>query len=104
MSCRLGLPRPETFRGLISLSGVVLDSDGLRERLPAERGQPIFMSHGTEDTVIPIESARRSLQLLQGEGYAPQYSEHDMGHEIREGVLEDLTPWLHRVLPPLANC
>ena len=100
MSCRLGLPRPETFRGLMSLSGVVLDSDGLRDRLPADRTQPIFMSHGTEDAVIPIESARRSLNLLQGEGYSPQYREYGMGHEIQAEVLDDLTPWLHRVLPP----
>lgn len=100
MSCRLGLPRPETFRGLMSLSGVVLDSDGLRDRLPADRTQPIFMSHGTEDGVIPIDSARRSLNLLQGEGYSPQYREYGMGHEIQAEVLDDLTPWLRRVLPP----
>ena len=103
MSCRLGLSRPETFRGLVCLSGVVLDTDGLRDHLPADRGQPIFMSHGTEDTVIPIESARRSLQLLQGEGYAPQCREYDIGHEISAEVLDDLTPWLHGLLPPLGS-
>lgn len=103
MSCRLGLARPETFRGLVCLSGVVLDTDGLKERLPGDRTQPIFMSHGTDDTVIPIESARRSVQLLRVEGYAPQYREYEMGHEIRAEVLDDLKAWLHEVLPPLGS-
>ena len=61
------------------------------------------MSHGTDDTVIPIESARRSLQLLRAEGYAPQYREYGMGHEIMAEVLDDLKAWLHEVLPPLGS-
>ncbi len=102
MSYRLGLPRPETFRGLVCLSGVVPDADGLRRQLPADRTQPIFISHGTEDAVIPVEGARRSLRFLQDEGYAPRYREYDMGHEISAEALDDLAPWLRRVLPPAA--
>ena len=103
MSYRLGLVRPETFRALVCLSGVVPDADVLRQRLPADRGQPIFMSHGREDMVIPVEGARRSLRFLRGEGYAPEYREYDMGHEISAEVLGDLTPWLRRVLPPAGS-
>ena len=100
MTYHVGLAKRETFRGLVCLSGAVMDADKLRQRLPADRDHPIFISHGKEDAVIPVEAARLSLRFLKGEGYAPEYREYEMGHEINAAVLNDLTAWLHRVLPP----
>ena len=33
------------------------------------------------------------------QGYQPLYREYPMGHEITQEVLNDLTPWIHDVLP-----
>ena len=40
------------------------------------------------------------LDFLKAEGYSPEYHEYPMGHEINQDVLNDLVPWLKRVLPP----
>ena len=100
MTYRLGLPKPDIFGGLAVLSSRIADAEELRPRLPAGRNQSILISHGTRDTIIPLEDARESKRFLESEGYRPQYTEYDMAHEISQDVMSDLVPWIHRVLPP----
>ena len=101
MTYRLGLPRPELFAGLIILSSRVPDPEAVRLRLPAaDRSQPIFVAHGTSDAMISVEDARKSGDFLKAEGYSPEYHEYPMGHEINQELLNDLVPWLKRVLAP----
>ena len=100
MTYRYGIPNPELFAGLAVLSGGVGGPDELRERLPVRRDQPVFISHGTEDGVIPVEEARRSVRFLEEEGYTPEYREYAIGHEISQEIVQDLRAWIGRVLPP----
>jgi predicted esterase len=100
VSLRYGLLRPDTFAGLVVLSGFFRDADAVRDQLPAERTQPVFMAHGRQDPMVPLESARATRNFLEKTGYAPEYHEYDMTHTITEDVLKDLSPWLHRALPP----
>ena len=99
MTYRYGMPNPELFAGLAVLSGGVNGQEELRDRLPGRRDQPIFISHGTEDGVIPVEEARRSLRFLGEEGYTPEYHEYAIGHEISHEVVQDLREWVRRVMP-----
>ena len=101
MTIRLGLPRPDLFAGLFALSSGVGDLDEIRDRLPEQHNQPIFVAHGTEDPFLMDGRAQRSLALLEAEGYTPEYHEYAMAHEITPAVIADLTAWLQRVLPPL---
>ena len=98
MTYRCGLGRPDLFAGLVALSCSIRDQEGMRERLPEERAQPIFIAHGLRDN---IERAQSSRDFLVAEGYAPTYNEYDMAHEISREVIDDLVPWIHGVLPPL---
>lgn len=100
MTYRYGMPNPELFAGLAVLSGGVDGQDELRDRLPVRRNLPIFISHGTEDGVIPVAEARRSLRFLEDEGYTPEYHEYPIGHEISHEVVQDFREWARRVQPP----
>ena len=100
MTYRCGLTRPGLFRGLAALSARVPEPDSLRTRLPDSRTQRIFISHGTEDTMISVDEGRESRRFLETWGYRPEYQEYDMGHEINQDVLGDLARWLREVLPP----
>ena len=93
-----GLPNPDLFTGLVVLSSKVPDSDVLEKRLPADRTQPLFIAHGTADSMISVQDARESRDFLEAQGYTPEYREYDMGHQITEDVLADVVPWIHRVL------
>jgi phospholipase/carboxylesterase len=101
LTYRVGLPRPEMFAGLFALSSRVTDPDGLRSRLPERRDQAIFVSHGTQDTMISVDDGRESRRLLGEWGYDVEYHEYEMGHEIRQEVIDDSLKWLSKVMPPL---
>ncbi len=101
MTYRCGLGRPDVFAGLVALSSVLPDLDVLRERLPAERTQHVFIAHGIHDDIVFLHSAEQAKAFLEEAGYHPVYREYPMGHEISPDLVADLAEWLHRVLPPL---
>lgn len=96
MAYNMGLARPDLFAGVACLSTGINDPDTLRGRLPPRRTQPVFIAHGLQDNP---DRARRSRDFLVAAGYTPEYHEYNMGHEISEEVISDLSPWLHKVLP-----
>ena len=100
MTYRYGLPNPDKFKGLAALSAVAPDEDTMREKLPADRSQPIFVAHGTSDMVIEVQMARDTLEFLRAEGYKPLYLEYAMAHEISQQTLTDLAEWIKNTLPP----
>ncbi len=100
MTYRYGLPNPDKFKGLAALSAVAPDEDTMREKLPADRSQPIFVAHGTSDMVIEVQMARDTLEFLKAEGYKPLYHEYAMGHEISQQTLTDLAEWIKITLLP----
>ena len=100
MTYRCGLGRPDVFAGLAALSSVLPDLDVLRERLPPERTQHIFIAHGLRDDIVLLHSAEQARAFLEETGYHPVYREYPMGHEISPDLVADLAEWLHRVLPP----
>ena len=100
MTYQYGLPNPDIFKGLFVLSGVAPDADTLKECLPDDRSQPIFVAHGTADMMLPVQMARETRELLEAEGYTPVYKEHKMAHEISQQVLDELATWIRSVLPP----
>lgn len=100
MTYRYGLPNPDMFRGLAVLSGVAPETDTMSARLPDDRSQPIFVAHGTADMMIEVQMARDTLEFLRAEGYKPLYHEYAMAHEISQQTIDDLSAWIHEVLPP----
>ncbi len=121
MTYRCGLGRSDVFAGLAALSSTMPDREELlsysenRARNPASldlptaqataggKEQPIFIAHGTNDELVPVERAREARELLEVLGYSPQYREYPMGHEISQGVLDDLVTWIKGVLPPATS-
>jgi len=100
LTLRYGLPRPETFTGLAVLSGFFRDADEMREKLPKERRQPVFVAHGTRDPVVVPSAGRGTKAFLDEMGYPNEYHEYEMAHQITPAEIRDLTAWLHATLPP----
>jgi len=100
LTYRFGLTNPGLFAGLVAFSCSLRDPEGIRQLLPEQRDQSIFIAHGLQDNP---ERARASREFLESQGYSPFYKEYPMGHEINREVLDDLVPWIRRVLPPLTR-
>ena len=80
----LGLANGDLFRWLLAFSpGFAAPPDTV--------GQPrIYVSHGTEDDVLPIEPcSRRLVPRLQRSGYMVRYEEFAGGHFVPEQVASE---------------
>jgi phospholipase/carboxylesterase len=62
----------------------------------ARQGRPkVFVSHGTEDQVLPIDRcSRRIVPLLEEGGYDVEYHEFTGGHVLREELVAAATDLL----------
>ena len=99
IALQTGLRHGERLAGVMALSTYVPLADKLAaEATPANREVPIFMAHGTADPMIPIARARESRDLLQRQGYAPEWSEYRMEHSVCPQEIADIGAWLARVL------
>lgn len=99
MALLTGLRYPERLAGIAGLSGYVpLAASTAAERSDANAMTPIFLAHGQQDDVVPIERGRASRDLLQQQGYAVEWHEYPMAHTVSLAEIADLNRWLLEVL------
>ncbi len=59
------------------------------------RGRPkVFVSHGTNDHVLPVEASRTIVARLQANGYDVAYSEFAGEHEVPAEIARAAFAWL----------
>jgi len=60
-----------------------------------QRGNPrVFISHGTDDTVLPIgKCSRRIVPQLQRAGYEVSYREFEGGHGVPPDIAREAAHW-----------
>jgi phospholipase/carboxylesterase len=99
MTLQTGLRYPEKLAGLLCLSGYLpLHASVSDERHEANHDTPIFLVHGRDDPIIPINRAEQSRDMLQALGYEVEWHEYMMPHSVCEEELADISVWLKRVL------
>lgn len=94
-----GIYYDQPLAGIMGLSTYLPLHDELGvQRQPVQSKRPIFLAHGVQDPVIPIEHARQSKQLLQHYYDYITYREYPMSHEVCPQELMDvrqtLLDWL----------
>ncbi|MGC4746174.1 alpha/beta hydrolase [Micromonospora sp. DT201] len=69
---------------------------------PVTHGRPrIFVSHGVDDRVLPIDMcSRRLVPHLHGLGYDVTYEEFQGGHDLPTSIRDSATTWLTTPPPP----
>ena len=99
MSLFTGVRCRESLAGVLCMSGYLPLADTLdAEAAAASRAVPIFVAHGTADPTVAIGLGRGSRDLLAGAGYAVEWREYPMGHQICGEELADIGRWLTGVL------
>ena len=94
MVCQMGLLYPGRVRKLAILAGFA--PDGAEQVLEPEhfRGRSIFVAHGTQDQMVPVERARHTVELLQRAGAQVRYCESEIGHKLSAEGLKQLENYL----------
>ena len=99
IALQTGLRHGERLAGIMALSTYLPVASTLAaEASPANRATTIFMAHGLDDPLIPIERATMSRRQLEAAGYAVEWHEYPMGHAVCMEEIADVSAWLQRVL------
>ena len=97
MAYATALLNPTSFLGVAALSGYIPHRSGLPLKLTNLDGFPVFISHGSEDPIIPARLGRESAEILRRAGAAVTYREYSMGHEVTEDTMRDLNEWSRKI-------
>lgn len=99
MSLFVGLRYAEKLGGVMVLSGYLpLAHQFESDIYPANHTTPIFIGHGNEDMIVPMQLANKSKQQLITQGYLVEWHEYNMAHSVCSAELTDISKWLQRVL------
>ncbi len=87
----LAILHPERILAMAALSGFI--PKGGEDLLAggALVGKPIFVSHGRQDDMVPVELARKSVAMLKKSGALVEYCETDGGHKVNADCFRGLT-------------
>jgi len=99
MTHALLLGNPGMIAGAACLSGRMVDHVFLDN--PDWTGlhqKPVFISHGKFDEVLPIKNGQAIQEWYSQSVLDVTYREYDMGHEINDHCLKDLTNWFKKNL------
>lgn len=94
MTNLVGMLFPDRVRKMGVLAGFV--PSGL-EQIAAQKplaGKHIFVAHGTQDDMVPIDRARASIELLEQAGALVTYCEDEVGHKVSAGCKRALESYL----------
>jgi phospholipase/carboxylesterase len=90
----VGMLYPQRVRKMGVLAGFV--PSGLDELVAAKplAGKNIFVAHGTQDQMIPIDRARASIEVLERAGAQVTYCEAEVGHKLSASCMRALEKYL----------
>lgn len=95
LSLALAHHYPDGFSKIVALSGYLneeLSPDNQKKQSSAQ----FFMSHGTEDQVIPLEWASYSAKRMTENGLDIQFKTYPTGHQIHPDNFKDLLAFIHQ--------
>ena len=91
IALQAGLRHRERLAGIVALSTYLPLEDSLdREAAAANKRTPIFMAHGTQDPVIPVQLAEASKRALEQRGYDVAWQTWPMPHSVCAEEVEEL--------------
>lgn len=94
LSYAYSLNYPDEVQKVMALSGYVL-----KEIVPDQYQIPklthldFFVSHGSQDDIIPVQAARMSTEFLEKIKIKHRYQEYPAGHGLNPDNLKDLKDW-----------
>jgi len=94
-----GLRYPERLAGILGISCYLpLPRAISEERAQANAATPMFMAHGTQDSVIPVAAGEQSRDFLKDLDYDIEWHTYPIPHSVCLQEIEDIGRWLSRVL------
>jgi len=101
LALHTGLRYPQKLAGIIALSTYLPLADLVEmEKTAINETIPIFLAHGTSDTVIDIDFAKLSKDRLEKLNYAIDWHIYAMAHSVCSEEIRDLSNWITQIADP----
>ena len=95
IALHLGSRFPQRLAGILALSTYMSEPERLDgEAHPANRQTPILMCHGRMDEVVPMTYGRQAYNSLEAAGFAVQWHDFMMQHNVCVEEIELISQWL----------
>lgn len=90
-----GLKHPELFAGIAPFGGW-MDTDIIMEDdLNSAKNLPVLIVHGSQDTMVEIDAARKAEEILKNHGFNVRFITFEGGHVIPEEGLKAMLDMVH---------
>jgi len=97
IALRCGLARDERLAGIMALSTYLLEEDALDQWVgQSARDIPIFMGHGSQDPIVPVQLGQSSAERLQGAGLGVEWQTWPMQHAVCAEEIAAIDRWLEQ--------
>lgn len=97
LSYNLALNNPGRIAAVVAMSGYIPEEQFKTFTYEkALKNLNFFVTHGTEDDIIPIDLARKSVAFLEKHDLHVLYKEYTMGHAIAPPCLSDVINWVNK--------
>ena len=99
MALFTGLRHAAPLAGILALSGYLpLHESLVADASAANQQVEILLAHGQFDNVVPYDLGHGSAKLLRAAGYAVEWHEYAMAHQVCPEEVREIGRWLTRVL------
>ncbi len=99
MALALGLTEPLKIKATGCFSGRFMEEIvPLINNKEALKSKEIFISHGTEDQMLPFKYAEQNQKMLENWGANVSFSKDKIAHTISNKQLDDFIEWLGNLL------
>jgi phospholipase/carboxylesterase len=95
MALTMGLSYPQSLGGILALSGYMpLAEETLRNMHTANQETPVFIAHGTEDSIVPYALGKAAYVGLKQHGHPVTWRSYAMSHTVCAEEIGDISGWL----------
>jgi len=96
MTLEFGARHSRRLAGYIGISGYCYDPEELLREMNSDVNHGDWLiTHGTEDELLPVETTRAQMKLLNDRGFKIDYREYKKSHTIDLGrELREIREWI----------
>jgi len=93
-----GITYPKKLAGILALSGYLPHAkEFLKNKHDANQKTPIFMAHGTQDTVLPFTMGQVAYNVLRENNFNVSFHAYPVAHTVSIEEIHDIAKWLKEI-------